>query len=83
LIACVGEGGRQIELPHVFPQKAAEEPEVLSTLQSGTQRFQAQLLRDTLVDTGWNVSEAARRLDISHAHIHRLLKAFGIERESR
>ena len=41
------------------------------------------LLRDTLIDTGWNVSEAARRLDISHAHIHRLLKAFGIEREQR
>lgn len=83
VIACVGEGGHQIEVPHLFPQKAADEPAGTVTLQSGTQRFQAQLLRDALVDAGWNVSEAARRLDISHAHIHQLLKAFGIERESR
>jgi len=83
LIACVGGGGQQIEVKDLFPEMAAEELAGPVTLQSGTQRFQAQLLRDTLADVGWNVSEAARRLDISHAHIHRLLKAFGIERERR
>lgn len=83
LIACAGEGGHQIEASHLFPQRAADEPAEPVTLQGGTQRFQAQLLRDTLADVGWNVSEAARRLDISHAHIHRLLKAFGIQRGGR
>jgi transcriptional regulator with GAF, ATPase, and Fis domain len=83
VIACAGEGGRQVEPVHLFPQKASEEPAAPLTLQEGTRRFQAQLLRDVLSETGWNVSEAARRLDISHAHIHRLLKAFGIQRAAK
>ncbi len=41
---------------------------------------QAELLRRTLEETDWNVSESARRLDVARSHIYRLIGAFGIER---
>jgi len=41
----------------------------------------ADLIRTTLLESDWNVSEAARRLGISRVHMHRLIKRFDIKRE--
>jgi transcriptional regulator of acetoin/glycerol metabolism len=41
------------------------------------------LLRDTLEENGWNVNEAARRLDLARSHVYNLIRAFGLEREEQ
>jgi len=80
-IRAAGAGAAQIEPAHVFPDRAviggAAPP---LTFQEATRRFQEQLLRDTLEDTGWNVVEAARRLDLARSHVYNLIRAFGLER---
>jgi Nif-specific regulatory protein len=48
--------------------------------QGATRRFQEQLVRRILEETGWNVSEAADRLDLSRAHMYNLIRDFGFER---
>jgi Nif-specific regulatory protein len=46
-------------------------------------RFKAQLLRDTLEQTGWNVAETAKRLDLARSHLYNLIGTYGIVRERR
>jgi Nif-specific regulatory protein len=76
-----GEGAHQVEREHVFPEAARSEPEAL-TFQQATRRFQAELLRTTLQETGWNVVETANRLDLARSHVYNLIKAFSLERQS-
>jgi Nif-specific regulatory protein len=81
-IRCAGEGARQVERAHVFPEAPAPpaEEDAGVTFQEATRRFQERLLRDTLEDTEWNVVETARRLDLSRAHVYNLIGAFGLQR---
>jgi Nif-specific regulatory protein len=81
-IRAAGEGAVQVETTHVFPDAAngVEDREAPRTFQEGTRRYQAKLVRDTLEESGWNVVEAARRLDIARSHLYNLINAFGIER---
>ena len=51
------------------------------TYAQATRQFQKRLLLDTLEQTRWNVSEAARRLGLARSHVYNLLEAFGIRRE--
>jgi transcriptional regulator with GAF, ATPase, and Fis domain len=85
VIRAAGSGAQQIERRHLFPSNADAPPDddVGQTFQEATRRFQAQLLRDTLDAAGGSVAEAARRLDITRAHVYNLIRAFGIERERR
>jgi DNA-binding NtrC family response regulator len=39
-----------------------------------------RLVRTVLVDTGFNVSETARRLNISREHLYYYIKKYGIQR---
>ena len=82
-IRAAGLGASQIERQHLFPERAASEApeEDATTLQEATRRFQAELLRSRLEETGWNVSETARRLDVARSHVYKLISAFGIERD--
>ncbi len=76
-----GDGRLFIEPRDLFPDTApaaAAEPD--DTFQRSTRRFQETLLRRTLEETEWNVSETARRLDLTRTHIYNLVRAFGIER---
>jgi Nif-specific regulatory protein len=50
------------------------------TFHSATRRFQRQLLENALKATGGNVSEAARRLDLTRSHIYTLMKTLGLDR---
>jgi Nif-specific regulatory protein len=43
-----------------------------------TKRFQRQLVVDALAAADDNVSETARRLQLSRAHLHNLIRAFGL-----
>ena len=79
-------GGLQIERSSIFP-KGAEPPAPTGgedaglTFQEATRQFQAKLLRTTFEDTGWNILEASRRLELTRSHVYTLIKAFGIERK--
>ncbi|KYF70107.1 AAA family ATPase [Sorangium cellulosum] len=69
----------QVEIRHLFPgQDDASDTRL--TFQEATRRFQAQLLRKTLEETTWNVTEAAERLDLARSHAYNLIHAFGLER---
>jgi Nif-specific regulatory protein len=86
LIRAAGHGASVIEREHVFPGRAAAQEEVLETnsltFQEQTRRFQIQVLRETLEETGWNIAEAARRLDLARSHVYTLIRAFGLARKA-
>jgi Nif-specific regulatory protein len=91
-IRCAGSGLEQVERNHVFPGTAPTAPSppidsdsaatsaTPATFQEATRRFQAELLRRTFEETGWNILEASRRLELTRSHVYTLIKAFGIER---
>jgi len=92
--AAFSEGAAQIEARHVFPERAAVAgagagagagaaggaDAERETFQEATRRFQRGLLRETLEACDWNVSEAARRLELSRSHLNELLRAHGLVR---
>ncbi|MDJ0853416.1 MAG: sigma 54-interacting transcriptional regulator [Myxococcota bacterium] len=83
-IRAAGVGASRVERQHVFPNEAVTDlPEEAPTLQAATRRFQAKLVQKVLEEAGWNVSEAARRLDVARSHIYKLISAFGLERKER
>jgi Nif-specific regulatory protein len=84
-IRAAGEGATQMERRHVFPEAACrqEADDGTPTFQEATRRFQRELLQKTLEETGWNVTEAARRLDLARSHVYNLVKGFGLDRDSR
>jgi Nif-specific regulatory protein len=76
------EGLLQVERRHLFPDSPAKpEPPDATTYQDAMSRFQEQFLRKALAESGWNVAETARKLDMARAYLYELIKAHGIERE--
>jgi Nif-specific regulatory protein len=83
VIRAAGEGATHIETRHVFPDETSAEPEATTSFQAATRRFQGQLVLRTLEETGWNVVEAARRLEVTRSHVYNLIRAHGLERASK
>jgi transcriptional regulator with GAF, ATPase, and Fis domain len=50
------------------------------TFHHATRAFQERLLRETLAREGWNVTAAARALDLTRAHVYNLMATFSIAR---
>jgi len=90
-IRAAGTGILRIERAHVFPpapvRGGAASPgadaAARATFQEAARRFQAQLIRETLEETGWNIVDASRRLEVARSHLYALIRAFGIERAKR
>jgi Nif-specific regulatory protein len=83
-IRAAGEAASSVEHAHVFADAGAGlPPKENLTFQEATRHFQADLLRQSLEDTSWNVVETSRRLDLSRSHLYTLLRAFGIERRPK
>lgn len=87
-IRAAAEGVLQIERRHVFPDAAEVTAPLVGaagyqglTFQEATRRFQAELLRVALEETGWNVTDAAARLDLARSHAYKLIRAFGLGRQ--
>jgi Nif-specific regulatory protein len=76
----LSEGASVIEPRHLFPRADASPAAETQTFQEATRRFQASLIRETLESSGWNVSEAARRLDLSRSRLNELIRAHGLSR---
>jgi Nif-specific regulatory protein len=81
-IRAAGEGATQLEARHLVRDVAAPNGDPLqASFHEQTRRFQAKLLQATLEGCDWNVTEAARRLDLTRAHVYNLIKAFGITKQ--
>lgn len=89
-IRASGERAAEIGPAHLFPKTAKSEnrtnPESANgaaavSFQEATRQFQSELLARTLEETEWNVSAAARRLDLARSHVYKLIDAFGFERQ--
>jgi Nif-specific regulatory protein len=84
LIRAAGGGASRVEQRHVFltaAEAAGDQEEEALTFQEATRRFQRGLLSQTLEETGWNVTETARRLDLARSHVYNLIRAFEFERD--
>ena len=79
VIRARGEGSQQLEPRHLFPDVPVADNERAS-YQDATRRFQTQLVRRILEDTEWNISEAARRLDLTRPYLLKLISSFGLAR---
>jgi transcriptional regulator with GAF, ATPase, and Fis domain len=81
VIRATGKASPTIEREHLFPStpRAAERREA-PTFQQATRQFQEQLLRETLRETGWNVTQAADKLDVARSHIYTLIRSFGLQK---
>ncbi|WP_437322381.1 sigma 54-interacting transcriptional regulator [Sorangium sp. So ce394] len=95
VIRAAADGVLRVEQRHFFPEPepargdagergdAAERGDWLTgqpTLQAATRAFQARFVRRVLDEGGWNVSEAAARLDIARSHVYNLIRGLGLER---
>ncbi|HUJ58724.1 MAG TPA: sigma 54-interacting transcriptional regulator [Kofleriaceae bacterium] len=80
VIRAHGEGSTTLHEHHVFPNaaRAAGSP----TMIEATRQFQKRHVLETLERHDWNVSEAARELDLSRAHLYNLINMFELKRGS-
>ncbi len=80
----LSEGAAAIEPRHLFPDKATgAEPEGPLTYEDAMRRYQGRFLREALEQSGWNVSETARRVGLARSHLNDLIKAHGLSRGRR
>jgi Nif-specific regulatory protein len=82
-IRAAAERAERIEVHHVFPSasRRSESSDALS-FHEATLAFQHELVAKTLEDTGWNVAETARRLDLARSHVYNLIRTFALEKKS-
>ncbi|WP_437672318.1 sigma 54-interacting transcriptional regulator [Sorangium sp. So ce131] len=79
VILAASEGMLEVHRGHLFPELEGTDARRM-TFQEATLRFQEQLVRKTLEETSWNVTEAAELLDLARSHVYNLIKAFGLGR---
>lgn len=76
-----GEDVLVIERHHLFPEEPPPRPPKKPTLQQAMRTFQARFVQDVFDEVGWNMTEAAERLDITRSHVYNLVKAYGLKRK--
>lgn len=82
-IRAAGQGLRRIEKDLLFHDSGSIRDSATDfTFQQETRRFQAALVARVLEATDWNVSAAARRLDLTRAHLYNLIKSFDLKRQT-
>jgi Nif-specific regulatory protein len=79
----LSEGATVIEPRHLFPDRVAESEAEPQGYEEAMRRFQARFLREALEQSGWNVSETARRIGLARSHLNDLIKAHGLARASK
>jgi Nif-specific regulatory protein len=85
-VRAAGQRTDEIAIRHTFPDRGDEggddRGETLpATFHEATRRFQRELLERTLEETEWNVSAAARRLELARSHVYNLIIALEISRK--
>ncbi len=84
-IKAAAERSPVIDAKHLFsePGKSNTPAKSQLTFQEQTRRFQARLVLRTLNQADWNVTAAARALDLTRTHVYNLIHAFGLNRNSK
>jgi Nif-specific regulatory protein len=84
-IHAAAEGSNAIEVKHIFrePGTTHQLARTHLTFQEETRRFQASLVLRALEAVDWNVTQAARSLDLTRAHIYNLIRAFELTRRPK
>ncbi|MFZ5439941.1 MAG: sigma-54 interaction domain-containing protein [Myxococcota bacterium] len=84
LIRAVGEHAPQVEARHLEDERPLMAPEPQpgpESFAAATRHFQRELLKRELERCEWNVTEVARRLDVTRSHVYNLLRSFGLQRK--
>jgi Nif-specific regulatory protein len=81
-IRAAAAGLLHVDVSGLFPDRTSSgrTTPIGFTFQEETRRFQAQLVLRVLQSEDWNISAAARRLDITRSHLYTLIKSFGLQR---
>ena len=79
VIRAHGERANTLQAHHVFPKLARGDEAPLS-LHEATRAFQRRHLLDALARHDWNVTEAARELDLARTHLHKLINDYELRR---
>ncbi len=82
-VRAAGAAAEEIDVRHLFPEREAGVSTDPVTFQEATRAFQRDLIETTLRETDWNVSEAARRLDLARSHVYQLISSFALKRARR
>lgn len=69
-----------LEPADLFPNEAGDDDPTNGGLAAQLDRVRGRIIAETLEETDWNVSEAARRLDVARSYLYKLIRAHGIER---
>jgi Nif-specific regulatory protein len=80
LIRACHEGATCIEPRHISESQQAPD-ERPTSFHEATRQFQCELVHRELVAAAWNVSEVARKLDLTRSHVYNLIKACGLTRD--
>ncbi len=65
----------------IFPEAdATPAADAVESLQEATRRFQRAHVTSMLETSNWNVSEAARRLDVARSYVYTLIRSYGLRR---
>jgi len=83
LIRAVADHSPQVEARHLETATLLEAAPEPRSFAEATRQFQRELLRRTLDTCDWNVTEAARRLELTRSHVYNLIRSFGFTREPR
>jgi Nif-specific regulatory protein len=84
-VAAVSEGAEVIGRHHTFDRPRYDEPTdpfMTLSFQDATRQAQRRIVREVLNGTDWNVTEAAKRLDVARSYLYKLIKSFGLQRNS-
>jgi len=85
-IRASGEGSKAIEATHIFREPGGSSTPPARphlTFQEETRRFQASLVLRALESVDWNVTQAARSLDLTRTHVYNLIRGFDLTRRPR
>jgi Nif-specific regulatory protein len=82
VIRAHGEQAEVLEAHHVFPDSEPRVDRPL-TFHESTRRHQKRLVQEALERHDWNVTEAARDLDLARSYVYNLINEFELERSSK
>mgnify|MGYP005855750531 CR=1 FL=1 len=75
-----GAGATSIEQGHLFPGSSLADGIEVS-YQQAVRAFQQSLLLRVLEECDWNITRAAKRLDLARSHVYNLIRGLGLREE--
>jgi Nif-specific regulatory protein len=80
VIRARGESSPLVERKHLFPNLPADGSPASLSFHGATREFQRRLVSETLDRHNWNVTATARALELTRAHVYKLMATFQIKR---